>query len=170
MRKVLFTMLMLIVSCVMYAGSPVTKGDKKFLKNDGTILVKFDWNDAKYDRKEPLTKYWEKDDVKYEQRVQDVESYVVNSFNKNSKKLKAITSGDADYTMTIKIENMDYYFSVMGFVPGHVYKLWSTVTVTDKTGATVCEMHFKEFKGDRDFVPYDAFIKMAEGFGKALAK
>lgn len=37
MKKILFTMLMLIVSCVMYAGSPVKSGNKKFLKDEGTV-------------------------------------------------------------------------------------------------------------------------------------
>ncbi len=170
MKKILFTMLMLIVSCVMYAGSPVKSGNKKFLKDEGTVQMVFDWKNAKYDKKKPLTEYWEKDDVKYEQRVEDAESNIIKGFNEKSKKLKAVTTSGADYTMTIKIENLDYYFSVMGWAPGHVYKIWATVTVTDKTGATVCEMHFDEFKGGRDFVPYDAYTEMAEDFGKELAK
>lgn len=163
-------MLMLVVSCVTFAGSPVKKGNKKFLKEEGTVQMVFDWKDAKHDKKESLEKYWEKDDVKYEQRVQDAESNIIKGFNEKSKKLKAVTSAGADYTMKIKVENLDYYFSVMGWVPGHVYKIWATVTVTDKAGATVCEMYYDEFAGGRDFVPYDAYTEMAEDFGKALAK
>lgn len=163
-------MLMLVVSCVTFAGSPVKKGNKKFLKEEGTVQMVFDWKDAKHDKKESLEKYWEKDDVKYEQRVKDAESNIIKGFNEKSKKLKAVTSAGADYTMKIKVENLDYYFSVMGWVPGHVYKIWATVTVTDKAGATVCEMYYDEFAGGRDFVPYDAYTEMAEDFGKALAK
>ena len=169
MKKLLFTLMMLLVSCVTFAGD-VTSGNKKFLKNEGTMLMVFDWANAEYGEKGSLKEHWADDDPGYERRVSDAQKTILAAFNKKSKKMKAVTSGTADYTMTVKIEKIDYFFSVMSIVPGHKHTVWATVTVTDKTGAKVCEMKYERFKGARDFVAYDSYIKLMEAFGEALAE
>lgn len=44
------------------------------------------------------------------------------------------------------------------------------MTVTDKSGNKVCEEVYDRFKGGRDFVVYDSYVKMAEAFDEALAE
>lgn len=161
---------MLITLAAGAATVKVTKGNKKILKEKGNMEVTFVWDNAMWGNGLTLKEQW-KDE--YDMRVADAERSIVNGFNKKNKKLKAYrpTDGEDDiqYYMEIRMEKVDYYFSVMSFVPGHKHSVWATVTVRDANKKVVCEIAIEQFTGDRDFVVYDSYLKTMEELGKKIA-
>lgn len=171
MKKIQLLMVALLVSCSVFAGKiDVVEGNSKFLKSEGVMKVIIDWSDAKYAEKETLKEAWNKDKQEYDSYVEKGEKSLLEGFNKSSKKLKASKDAEnPDYTMLIKITNVDYFFSVMSIVPGHKFTVWAEITVKDKNGNVVCKAKANRFKGGRDFVRDDAYTEMMRDFGKELS-
>ena len=171
MKRNILILMTLIWSCAAFASTlKVVAGNHKFLKDKGTIAVVFNWDQAKYaDDTKSLKDEWKDEYQKY---VEDGENFFVDGFNLKTKTLKAVAASeanDAQYTMTVTITKIDYFFSVMSIVPGHKYTLWADISIKDATGKEVCAVKAERFKGGRDFVRYDAYTEMMNDLGSHLA-
>ena len=168
MKKILFTMLSLMFTMSMWAGSiKVKEGDASFMKNSGTVAVSIDWSNAKWNNEGSAQEHWAD---KYQSYVDAAVPALVEGMNAKSKGLQATTSADqATYIMNVQVTNVDMFFSAMSVVPGNKHKIWATVTVTEKaTGKVVCVYNVDEFKGGRDFSVFDSFTEMMKNLGKEL--
>lgn len=170
MKKNILILLALLSCCMTFAGDlKVKSGNAKFLKEKGSIAVVFNWDKATYaDEGKSLKEEWKDEYSKY---VEEGEKFFLNGFNAKSKTLKAVTadkSENAQYTMTVNITKIDYFFSVMSFVPGHKYTIWADIIIKDASGKEVCVVTATRRKGGRDFVRFDAYTEMMQDFGKDL--
>ena len=76
---------------------------------------------------------------KYNKYVEEGEAAFIAGFNEENKKLKATTkAGNADYTMTVEVRKIDYFFSATSIIPGHKNDIWVNVTMRDKAGNSAC--------------------------------
>lgn len=160
-----------MVSIVAMAGSDlkVKSGDKKFFKNaSGNAVVEFVWDGATYDGKMPLGEKF--DNLKELKEI--AKKGFTEEFNDRSKKVKvADKASDANYKFTIKVDKIDQYYKVMGFVPGNATKVWGTITITDiKSGAELVVIEVKEVDGGANPVPNECFSDCFEELGKQLAR
>ena len=134
------------------------------------MAVTFNWANATYgDDGKSLKDEWKGD---YQGNIKSGEEFFLNGFNEKSKKLKAKEASktkNAQYSMTVNVKKIDYFFSAMSFVPGHKFTIWADVIVKDASGKEVCVVTATRFKGGRDFVRLDAYTEMMEDFGKNLA-
>ena len=167
MKRIILTLCALLTTIIITAGTiDITSGSKKFLKSKGTICVTFNWDNAHWANGETLQQRWDKE---YNMHIEEGAATFIKGFNEENKKLKAVTNADnADYTMTIDVQKIDYFFSATSIVPGHKHDIWAKVTVRDKAGNTVCEITIERMKGSRDFVVYDSYIKMMRKLGNEL--
>ena len=146
----------------------VVKGTAKVMREKATATLVFDWSNA----------YWmDKGLMKDELPATDYENYTTvapqkfqESFNDNSKGLKIIEDPSADYEIKIVVSKIDYFFSVMSFVPGHKHTFYGKVIVTQKTtGEDVLEVVLTRFKGGRDFKKDDSLYEMFKDLGKKIS-
>jgi hypothetical protein len=74
-------------------------------------------------------------------------SEFIKEFNKRSKKMSAVSSGDAQYTIDVTITNLDVYVKVWPItIPAT--KLWGTATViNNSTGEKVVVADITELEG-----------------------
>ncbi len=168
MKRILITLYALLTVIIVSAGTMnITSGNKKFLKTAGTILVTFNWGKALWANGETLQHRWQEE---YDKHIEEGEAAFIKGFNEEGKQLKATAKNDnADYTMEVEIQKIDYFFSATSIIPGHKHDIWAKVTVKDKQGNTVCEIVIERMKGGRDFVVYDSYIKMMKKLGEELA-
>ena len=171
MKKILFTIVSLLVTVNMFAGSSikVKEGDASFMKNSGTVAVVINWDNAQWNKEMPVREHWTEE---YDTYVSEGYAKFVEGFNEKSKSLKVADSAEgATYVMNIEVTNVDRFWSAMSVVPGNKHKMWGTVTVTEKaTGKVVCVYSLNEFKGGRDFSILDSFKEMMKNLGKELAE
>ena len=169
MKKIMMLFSVMLISLAVTAADiKVVSGKASFMKREGSAVVLFNWDDAKYDNKESMKDYW-KDD--YDQYISEGKKKFIEGFNKSSKKVKLGDSDDAGYTFTVAVANIDYFFSVMSFIPGHKHTIWCTITITEKaTGNEICKINVDEFKGGRDFSKFDSFTEMMHDLGKYIGK
>ena len=160
-----------IVSMYAMAGSDlkVVNGNKKFIKeNRGNAILEFNYDDATYDGKEPLTN-----------KFPDIENLkklswdgFVEEFNDRCKTVKVVRGEkDAQYKILIKITKIDQIFNVMGIIPGHCIRAWGTVTITDiKTNGTMLTLEIDEIDGGANPSPDGAYSDCFEELGKQMSK
>lgn len=146
----------------------VVKGTGKVMREKATANLVFDWSKA----------YWmDKGLMKDELSAGEYERYTTvapkkfqESFNENSKGIKITDDTSAEYEIKIVVDKIDYFFSVMSFVPGHKHTFWGKVIMTKKsTGEEVLEVNLTRFKGGRDFVKDDSFYEMFHDLGKKIS-
>ena len=146
----------------------VVKGTAKVLREKATANFTIDWSKA----------YWmEGGLMKDELSAGDYEMYTttapnkfIEAFNDNSKGLKIVDEPSAEYEIKVVVSKIDYFFSVMSFVPGHKHTFWGKVIVTKKsTGEEMLEVNLARFKGGRDFVKDDSFYEMFLDLGKKIS-
>lgn len=66
MKKILMLLSVMIISLVANAVDiKVVSGKASFMKQEGSAVVLFNWDGAKYDNKESLKDYWKEDYDKY---------------------------------------------------------------------------------------------------------
>lgn len=169
MKKILMLLSVMIISLVANAVDiKVVSGKASFMKQEGSAVVLFNWDGAKYDNKESLKDYWKED---YDKYLSEGKKKFIEGFNSSSKKVKLGETDDAGYIFTVEVTNIDYFFSAMSLVPGHKHRIWCTITITEKaTGNEVCKADVKEFKGGRDFSKFDSFTEMMLDLGKQVGK
>lgn len=171
MKKYLITLCAFVMCISSYAGDiKIIEGKASMNKREGLAEIIFVWDNAKYANRLSLHDQW-KDE--YEKYMKEGEEFFIAGFNENAKKI-AITTMEKDkanYTITIEIENIDYFFSVMSVVPGHKHKVWANIKIADKaTSQVVCVLKVVEFKGGRDTVKFDSYTEMMHDLGKELAQ
>ncbi len=170
MKKGIITIIIVIVSTIVYAGPiKVTEGKTNYTKETTSIIIKFNWANAQYDYKMPLRDQLKGD---YESYLREGEQKFIKEFCENSSRLTVVAKeSEAKYCMSIEVTNMDKYFSAMSFVPGMKYKIWAIITITDLSDQSIkCKFNVKEFVGGRDFEDSDAFTECLGGLGKKIAK
>mgnify|MGYP004447654249 CR=1 FL=1 len=146
----------------------LVEGDLNPIKGGGNIFVTFDFEDATYDNKEPLAVHYE--------NLSELIVKVLSDFNqtlqKKAKKINVVDKvTEAEYTVTVKVNNMDCYFKVMSFVPGSDTKMWGFVTIKDNvTGENIAVIKITECDGGRDFSVDDSFVKCFHKVGEELGK
>lgn len=169
MKKLFISMLMVCTFIGAFAGNPmkVTSGNGKFLKEVATATVSFDWSQAQWNNEKPLTAEWGDE---YQKLIAAGEKAFIQGFNENSKKVK-INDVPGQYSIEVKITNLDKFYSVMSLIAGWKHKAWGTIVIVDvSTRTTVCEATFEELSGGRDFAIDDSFLKCMSDLGKAIAK
>jgi len=170
MKKVLLIVAILLSVFSASAGDKVlvlSQGNLSVLKSGGDATVSFDLEGATWDYKEPLSEHFDN----LANLMTKAPAEFQAGFNDKAKKSYLLDSGDAKYKIVVKIDNMDSYFKVMGweFMPGHVHKMWGTVTITDAaSGDTVAVIKVVENKGGRDFTVDDSFLKCFKSLGEKI--
>lgn len=172
MKKILLALVavfMVSVNAMAGLDIKVTKGDKKFFKTaQGGAIVEFVWDGATYDKKEPLGNHF--GNLKELMNVA-MEGFT-DTFNDKCKKVKVVGSKDeAQYKFTMKIENMDQYYKVMGFIPGNATKVWGVMTITDiQTGEELVVIDVNEVDGGANPNPTGSFSDCFEELAEQVAK
>lgn len=169
MKKLFLLFVMLMGVLTASAGENVLsleKGELASLKTGGNVAVVFNFDGAMYDLKEPLATHYSN----LAELTTKVPFNFTEGFNGKCKKSKVVDSTDAKYTITIKVDNMDCYYKVVSFVPGHVTKVWGTASIKDNSsGETIAVMQITECAGSRDFTIDDSFGKCFISLGEKLA-
>lgn len=173
MKKFFLAILAVLATTIgAYAGdgTKVVEGSFKALKDaTGTVyFAPIDFEGATWDNKAPLTTHY----MNLNDLAKTGLTAMTAEFNSECKKLKAATSeADANYVVTIKVDNMDSYYNVMGFgLPGHITKIWGNLTIKDKAGNTVVVMNMKETDGGRNLDTNQSFVDAWDAVGNILAK
>lgn len=169
MKKILTLLCMAFVCICAHAGKnvTVTQGSTDFLKESVKLGVTFDWSQAKYDNNGDI----EEKLKDFDKMKTYAQTSFIAGFNANAKKARIIEEGDTDYSIVVKVTNVDMFFSAMSIIPGYKFKVWATVTVKNvKTGEMVCEVIADEVKGDRDFKIDDSYRKCMKLLGELIAK
>lgn len=170
MRKLFLLLVMLMGVLTASAGDKVLaleKGELASLKAGGNVAVLFNFDGAMYDMKETLAAHYSN----LAELTAKVPLNFTEGFNDKCKKSKIVDSADSKYTINIKVENMDCYYKVVSFVPGHVTKVWGTATIKDNaTGETIGVVKITECAGSRDFTIDDSFGKCFISLGEKIAK
>ena len=167
-------MLCAVLTCAsVFAGDfEVTSGKKTWksaLKKRTTMTLTIDWSKCEYDEDMPVEEKWEDD---YDEIVDYCLEKFTEKFNDKTKRLKIDEeSNEAAYKMTIKMTNVDSFFSVMDIrMPGYKARISGSVKVVEiETGETVLQAEFDELKGGRDFVHNECYGKAFEDLAKELA-
>lgn len=169
MKKILLAFCVTMFTVSTFAdGIKISQGKSSYKKNEGKILVVFNWADAKWDNEKPIKEQWKEE---YQTYVEKGEEKFIEGFNETSTKVKAVKSeSEADYVMTVNITNVDEFFSVMSMVPGHKHRVTGEITVKDKKGEVICIYVADEFKGGRDFSILDSFTEAMQDLGAKIAK
>ncbi len=169
MKKLFLLFAMLISVLTASAGDKVLdleKGELASLKTGGNVAVVFNFDGAMYDMKETLAAHYSN----LAELIAKVPFNFTEGFNDKCKKSKIVDSADAKYIITIKVDNMDCYYKVVSFVPGHVTKVWGTATIKDNTtDDTIAVINITECAGSRDFTIDDSFGKCFISLGEKLA-
>lgn len=169
MKKILLFFVLTLICCVVNAADiKIEKGKANYLKKEGTMNLIINWDNAKYGDEKVFKDHCGDQYNTYKEKGYDAFVAGFNEASKNVKITKEATS--ADYTMTIIVSNVDYFFSVMSLVPGHKHKIWAEIEVKDVKGNIVCQYKITEYKGGRDFSVIDSFTEMMNDLGKDLAK
>lgn len=171
MRKLSLFIALAIVFCLKsFAGDlKVVEGDKKFMKTlEGNAVLVFDWENATYDNKMPLSEYFK--DLEVLKNV--AYNGFVEVFNEKSKKVKVVEDeADAQYLFSMKVDNMDRYIKVTGFIPGPATKVWGTMTVSViATGEVLAVINVKEVNGGANPSPDGSFSDCFEDLAKQMVK
>lgn len=169
-RKLLLTLTALLFAAVTYAGGiKICQGNAKYLKEDGSISVVFNWDKALWDNEKPVKERW---GDQYQEYIDKGQTSFIAGFNKGSKKMKIVDDRDtANIVMSVTFVNFDYYFSTMSLIPGHKHKVWAEITIIEKvTGNVLCKYSVDEYKGDRDLSVFDSFTEMMSKMATELAK
>lgn len=167
MKKILAILLLSVVTATCYAGDKLklVSGDVSSFKNGGTATVVIDFTNTTYDKKKPLRK-----DTRYtniDNLIPNFTEEFVREFNENSKKFQLMESGNAEYKMTVVVDDLDYHVNVMSFKGAHATELEGTITFT-KDGETVAKINFEH---ESTSVTFDLSIEETlEGLAKNLAK
>lgn len=174
MKKAIAILAFLICVLTASAGKTFTldSGSVAPLKGGANITVSFNFDNATFDNQEPLSsKYGNLAEL-----VAKVPQNFMQGFSSKAKGYGIVdNAANAKYAIAIKVENMDFFYSAMSFVPGYITKVWGTITVTDiATGQNVCVIRVTEGTGDRDFNIDDSsgktFIELGENFAKIMNK
>ncbi len=164
----LFALLMGVLT--LSAGDKVLtleKGELASLKTGGNVTVVFNFDGAMYDMKESLSAHY----PNFAELIAKVPLNFMEGFNDKCKESKVVDSEDSKYTITIKVDNMDCYFKVVSFVPGHATKVWGNASIKDNTtGETIAVVKITECAGSRDFTIDDSFGKCFISLGGKMAK
>lgn len=171
MKKVLFTLIsvLCLFTSAFASNINVIKGDKRFFKSaSGNAILEFIWDDAQYDNKMALEEHYS--DLENLKKV--AWSGFVETFNEKCKTVKVVKNATiAKYKMTMKVENMDSYTKVMGFIPAPATKVWGIFTITDiKTGEVLVIIKVKEVNGGANPSPDGTFSDCFEELGKQVSK
>ena len=173
MKRILFAMFALLFAVTVSARSyvKVVSGDANWRKSSGTVYVNIDYSSAKWDNDKPVKEFWP---------AEDWDSYMqkgVSGWNEGmskSKKANVTTTtnrSSADYVMNVKINNLDRFVDMLLLIPGGtVTKVWCTVTVTDKSGKTVCTYEVDYIQGDADYNVIDSFEKAMKATASEVIK
>lgn len=175
MKKIISTLVMMVVCVSMFAGNPfkITEGKQnaKALMKEATIaIVEYDWSGAMYDKK-MLAK--DKFAADYDFVVDNCQNGFVTGFNGASKGLRLSNepNQNAKYKFTLKVTNLDSFFAAMRFVPRHEGKMWGVLTVNNiATGEKVLEVNIDEAEDGCDFNWRECFGKTFAEMGKNLTK
>lgn len=169
MKKIFLLFAMLLGVLTASAGEKVLtleQGELTSLKAGGNVAVVFNFDGAMYDMKEPLSAHYNN----LAELTAKVPFNFTEGFNDKCKKSKVVDSADAKYTIAIKADNMDCYYKVVSFVPGHVTKVWGTAAIKDNTtGETIAVIKITECAGSRDFTIDDSFGKCFISLGEKIA-
>lgn len=174
MKKISIILIALFACTVAFAGNPIKlitgkKEAKNLMKLNVTMCVNYDWSNAKYDTDKELKDQW---GVDYDYIINDCEKSFINGFNENSNG-PVFTASDenAQYSLLLKITNVDSYFSVMSIPARYEAKMWGHLTiVSNSTGSVVLEAEIDEAEDGKDFVPRDCFGKTFGELGKTISK
>ena len=169
-KKFFLLVLMALTTLCAFAGSDikVIDGNKKFLKKAaGEAHLTIDWSEATYDYQMPLA-----------DKFSDLQNYTdaayrgfIESFNEECSKVQiAPSSQNAKYLFKIKVNNIDQYIKVFGFVPGPATKMWGTLEVIDlETQQTIVVISIKEVDGGASPSPYESFSDCFEELAEQVA-
>lgn len=170
MKRISLTLFVTLFTMVSFAGGiKVSQGKVSYIKNERTVAVVFNWENAKWDMGTSVKEEWGDN---YQSYVDNGESEFIEGFNKSCKKVKMVKDeSSANYIMTVEFTNFDKFYSVMSLVPGNKHKIWAEITVTDKdSGEIICKYNVNEFKGGRDFSIFDSYKEAMRDFGYELAR
>lgn len=171
MKKITFTLIAVLCALTSAFASDikVIKGDKKFFKTaSGNAVLEFVWEAAQYDNKMALEEHY----ANLENLKRVAWDGFVETFNEKCKTVKVVkNTTDAKYKMTMKVENMDSYTKVMGFVPAPATKVWGIFTITDiASGEVLIEIIVDEVDGGANPSPDGTFSDCFEELGKQVSK
>lgn len=156
----LLTLTALLFAAVTYAsGIKICQGNAKYLKEDGSISVVFNWDKALWDNEKPVK---ERCGDQYQEYIDKGQTSFIAGFNKGSKKMKIVDDRDtANIVMSVTFVNFDYYFSAMSLVRDTNTKFGQKSPSLKKvTGNVLCKYSVDEYKGDRDLSVFDGFTEM----------
>lgn len=173
MKKYILSILLTVACCVSAMagdGTKVVSGSFKPLKNlNATVyFLPINFEGATWDQKTALTNHYP-----------DLENLgarglvaMTDKFNAECKKMHSAPEAEADFVIMTKVDNMDSYYNVMGWgLPGHVTKIWGTVTIIDKaTNTIVVEMTMTETDGGRNLDTNMSFVDAWDAVGDILAE
>ncbi len=170
MKRLFLAFFVVMFAVFAFAGGiKVRQGKASYIKEkNGKVAVVINWDKAKWNNEKPLKEQWGDE---YKEYVKAGLANFIEGFNKESQKVKAVSSDEpSDYVMTITISNVDKFYSVMSIVPGNKHKIWGEASVRNKkTGEEVCTYVIDEFKGGRDFSIFDSFKEAMRDMGAKLA-
>ena len=174
MKRLLLTAILALSAVIAFAGNPlkIVNGKdqvKTIMKENTTVVVEFDWSQAKYDNKKTLKEQWEGD---YDYIVNDCEESFIKGFNENAKKLKMAKEADnAKYKFVLTVTNIDRFFAAMAFIPQHEAKMWGTLTIVDiASNQTLAEVRIDEAEDGQHVDVKQCFGETFEELGEKIAK
>lgn len=173
MRKICFTLVLMFVSVVTFAGNPLSvvssKVDlKQLMKEDAYAILVIDWSRAKYDNKKTAAAEFGKDLAFIKN---DCADKFIEGFNDKSKGIVLDKNRKkAPYKFVIRVTNLDAYVDVMrgGQWEG---KMWGTLKIVKTSnGATLAEVDIEEAEDGKDYVRKESFGKTFKRLGGKVAK
>ncbi|MCF0202098.1 MAG: hypothetical protein HUK08_01920 [Bacteroidaceae bacterium] len=170
--KKLFLMLVAIFFVAISASAKKvlteTEGNVSDLKKCGKITVRFDFEGAMYDSKEPLGNPYKN----LNELIAKVPEWFAKGYKKEAKDSEIVNAGENPrYAITIKVNNMDRYWKVFSLRDGNTTKMWGTITVKDvATGNVVCLLSVDECVGTPDYTVDESFLKCFKKLGEILGE
>lgn len=169
-RYLLTTLLMCMCSVVALAGGvKYQSGDKKLFKSaEGGMLLEISFEGATYDKTRPVEEQWP-DIALYATKARDG---FIQDFRENFQKVYITEdANDAKYRISIKIDNVDMYVKVMGWVPGPAIKVWGTLVITEvASGKEVLAIKLNELCGGASPSQHEAMSDTFELLADNLKK
>lgn len=168
-KKFLLTLLFCMVCAVAMAGSmKVVDGNKKVFKAiSGYALLEIDWSETSYDGRMTLQeKYGD-----FEPYAAASRSGFIQDFNQDCRSVKIVDDeSKANYKILIKIDKVDQYIKVTGFIPGPATKIWGTLSIIDlQSNKTLTVVKIDECNGGASPSPLETFSDSFEALGEYVA-
>ena len=170
MKKIISIFLMMFLATNVFAGKiKVNSGNVKFIKDEGSAVVEFDFSRTTWEGKEDF-KTWCAD--QYEKRISAMRQSFITSFNEESKGLKiSDTETTPRYRMIVVVEDLERSQSFTGAWGQGKFSTTCSISVIDvATELSVCEIYVDGFGSGQDFDYTDGLGKCFKGLAKELSK